>query len=235
MASRSFGVSKDGIARWQSDVNRLQLNQKANWNNDEVRNKIANNISKFAKAKTPQPTWLFKTEFYFDEDSPVIVANETIFNKIKDCNGQVELQPISCSLPTEEVHTAEQFFLGTKKTVTIYRDRSGECTMEFYYRNPSTDSNGDKVNYSFFFLIAGAGGVYQGGMPKKKHTELGAPPIRSIHILLLNPDASSNTKYVLFNPVITNIEHASEMSYESEDVLKWTMTIHYDDWEVYTG
>lgn len=246
MASKTVpnidGVSKRGNEEWTAEWTR-QVNagiKKANWPYSKPRERLKNNLEKFRNAAVPQLSWMYKV--FFDVDDTVFTAYNNSYFPEELNSLTYEIQPISCSLPTEETHTAEQFYLGTKRTVTTYKDRSGECTMEFYYRDISISVELDdptsvtNKNVSFFNLLALANSVDSSQtteqiIKKPIHSELLKPLFRKITISLFNADTSAANDYVLVNPIITNIEHSGDLSYESEDLVKWTITIHYDWWE----
>lgn len=246
MASKTVpnidGVSKRGNEEWTAEWTR-QVNagiKKANWPYSEPRERLKNNLEKFRNAAVPQLSWMYKV--FFDVDDTVFTAYNNSNFPEELTSLTYEIQPISCSLPTEETHTAEQFYLGTKRTVTTYKDRSGECTMEFYYRDISISVELDdptsvtNKNVSFFNLLALANSADSSQtteqiIKKPIHSELLKPLFRKITIRLFNADTSEANDYILVNPIITNIEHSGDLSYESEDLVKWTITIHYDWWE----
>lgn len=222
----------DGQIKTTQDIiaNRRQTDRRTKTFNNT---RILNNIIGYSTAKTPQPTWLFNVYLFFNDKSPA-VESSAIHKSIasNDAQNTCKVNPISCTLPTEETHTAEQFFLGTKRTVTTFKDRSGECTMEFYYRDASEIGKKEHWGESLFRLIADSSSKMPGEDIDVKHTELCTNLLSSVEIWLVNPDGSFNTVYKLYNPIITNLEHSGDLNYESEEFLKWTMTIHYDWWEV---
>lgn len=239
------GVSKRGDEEWTAEWTR-QINagiKRASWPYAKSRERLKNNLEKFRNAAVPQQSWMYKVFFAVNDAKLFELYNYSNFPKADDLNSLTyEIQPISCSLPTEETHTAEQFYLGTKRTVTTYKDRSGECTMEFYYRDISISVELDdptsvtNKNVSFFNLLTLARYVCSEPtteqiIKKPVHSELLNPLFNKITISLFNADTSAANDYILVNPIITNIEHSGDLSYESEDLVKWTITIHYDWWE----
>lgn len=236
------GVSKTGRKAFADEKvkQRAYARAKLDWPYLNTRKRLESNLEKFRHAAIPQLSWMYKVFFHVNTET-FKIYNDKGFPNFSDLN--FELNPISCSLPTEEVHTAEQFYLGTKRTVTTYKDRSGECTMEFYYRDISTSMKlNDKAaesykNLSFFNLLSLAYPVLDTKMTDVQriqrpiHTELLNPLFSKITISLFNADTSAANDYILVNPIITNIEHSTELGYETEDAVKWTITIHYDWWE----
>ena len=52
-----------------------------------------------------------------------------------------------------------------------------------------------------------------------------------IDIIVMNIDGSTFRKIRLYNPTVQEFAFAGEMSYEGEEGLRWTLTVHYDAWE----
>ena len=52
-----------------------------------------------------------------------------------------------------------------------------------------------------------------------------------IDIIVMNIDGSTFRKIRLYNPTIQEFSFAGEMSYEGEEGLRWTLSVHYDAWE----
>lgn len=207
--------------------NQNYLTQKAEPKQHEQRKTIGRALDNFRETKyRPQKSWLFTVDFFLDETrAKTLNLNGTSYF---GSGNLVSLQVVSCSLPSEDVHIAERQFLGRKYSLPTYADRSGECTIEFYYRTYPV------INASVFDILAGTvnnrnneSSVFD--TSTSTHNEL-YQLFDKIVISMLDDTMKTVRTYTLCNPIVTGFEHSTELNYESEDIMKWTMTVHYDWW-----
>lgn len=176
------------------------------------------------KFKSPQQSWMFDVAFYFTS------AAERKYNLKRD---QIETDPsfkcIKADLPKMQFATKEFFFLGSKKTIPIYKDPSGETTLEFWLQSDIVKIGDQEIYYENDLLSILIG---EDADDDYFHPEFDDPLFETIEIVLRNSDGSPSKKIRLLNPVVTNIETGGSVSYDSEDGLKVTLTVHYDDWRL---
>jgi len=153
----------------------------------------------------PQPGWLF--DIYF-----LSKHGEDLKEEIKD------LRPISIDLPKYETVLVTQSFLGTEKSFPINRKYSGDTSMEFYIR--VEDNN--KGIYNFLARL-------QQNQMTFPHLERDRT-FDKIRLTMRDRRLNSTTSYTFMNCIITNFE-MGQMSYEGEEMIKCTLSYHYDFWE----
>lgn len=172
-----------------------------------------NNIfnTEFMTMENPQTNWFFKVQFFISSTVDDIFATDSNLNPI--------LVPLKIDLPKIEYKTVTQKFLGTEKSFPIGISKSGETTMEFLI-------NKDNTLYDFF-------GMYQNNGPNelnyRKDTER---YFEKIDIFALDTLGQVSKIYEIYNPLIISLEHENSFDYSGEDLLKISITIHYDDWDI---
>ena len=173
----------------------------------------------------PQTSWMFEVDFFFTNEA------KARYN-LDDVSTDPTFMCVKADLPKFETKTKEFFFLGSKMTKAICRDYSGDSELQFWLRgntnklgqdDPSTNKKAlldvlahkriDTLQYDY------------------THPEF-EPMFSFIWITLRTIDGRIYKRFVLENPVITNVDTGGSVSYDSEDGLKLSMTIHYDHWSV---
>lgn len=168
---------------------------------------------------SPVPNWMFNVTFLFNP-----MAKRRFSINENDVNDS--FQCIGADLPGFEGSTKEVFFLGTKKSFVINRDYSGDTTLEFWLRD-SAKLDDHPANKTQLLDVL---------VPKSltadnfDHYEF-FPLFDAILLEVLNQDGSRFKMYKLIHPQVTGIEHGGSLSYEGEEGLKLTVTVHYDMWE----
>lgn len=164
---------------------------------------IFDNHSNIFNLSDPQPTWLFN--IVFQSDTPN--ADETL----KD------LIPISVGLPTYETILTTRSFLGTEKSYPIMRKYSGDTDMEFIIRTANE-------NDELFKILASIKQTQFG----YKHFELDRTFNKMI-VQIIDKRGNISTTYKYYNIIITKFD-LTNLSYEGEDMMKCTLSLHYDFW-----
>lgn len=152
----------------------------------------------------PQPGWLFDIKFESDAAGASEILNDLI--------------AISISLPTYETVTVERFFMGTSKSVAINRKYAGETDMEFYIRTEGEN------NFQLFSNLSKLSQKRFGF----QHLEFDTT-FDKIILTLYDKTGQENCKYIYYNCIITAF-NLGDISYESEDMIKCTLSFHYDFW-----
>lgn len=166
-------------------------------------NTIFDNHSTVFTASDPQAGWLFNIWFQSENAG----ADEVLKN----------LVPLNISLPTYETIVVERSFLGTEKSFPIKRKYAGDTDMEFIIRSENDDS-------SLFNNLAMTKQTQQGF----KHFELDRT-YNKIMVQLVDRKGEVNAVYKYFNAIVTNFS-MTDLSYEGEDMVKCTLSFHYDFW-----
>lgn len=171
---------------------------------------------------TPVPTWMFKVYFYFGQD--FIRKN----NLPADTTSLDSFTCIKVDLPKFTINQKTVSFLGTSMNVNVYRDLSGETTLDFWCAaNEKTGKNSDGIINFMDTVLPGNDGTLTDHF---RHDEF-MQVFDTIDIIVMNIDGSTFRKIRLYNPTIQEFTFAGEMSYEGEEGLRWTLTVHYDAWE----
>lgn len=152
----------------------------------------------------PQPGWLFDITFLSRH-------GEDMYEQIKN------LVPISIELPKYETQYVTQMFLGTERSYPINRKYSGDTTLEFYVR--VEDEN--QGIYNFLARL-------QQNRMSFPHYERDMT-FDKIVLTMRDRKLQSTTKYTYINCILTNFE-MGQMSYESEEMIKCSLSYHYDFW-----
>ena len=170
---------------------------------------------------TPLTSWIFRVRFYY------LGANglQNDFQYQLNQPADISSIPIKADLPKFETKYVTQKFFGSEKSYPILRKYGGDTTLEFYVFTARSD-NAFILHY---FLkdymkadLNGAGLYY--------HKEFGKA-FDQIDIEIYNRTDNHIYSYRLKNCIATNFDDGS-LSYESDDIVKFTLTVHYDDWYV---
>ena len=152
----------------------------------------------------PQPGWLFDITFLSRH-------GEDMHEQIKN------LVPISIDLPKYETQYVTQMFLGTERSYPINRKYSGDTTLEFYIR--VEDENQGIYNF----------------LARLQQNRMAFPHVErdmtfdTIKLTMRDRKLQPTTIYTYINCILTNFE-MGQMSYEGEEMIKCTLSYHYDFW-----
>lgn len=152
----------------------------------------------------PQPGWLFDITFLSRH-------GEDMHEQIKN------LVPISIDLPKYETQYVTQMFLGTERSYPINRKYSGDTTLEFYIR--VEDENQGIYNF----------------LARLQQNRMAFPHVErdmtfdTIKLTMRDRKLQPTTVYTYINCILTNFE-MGQMSYEGEEMIKCSLSYHYDFW-----
>lgn len=152
----------------------------------------------------PQPGWLFDITFLSRH-------GEDMHEQIKN------LVPISIDLPKYETQYVTQMFLGTERSYPINRKYSGDTTLQFYIR--VEDENQGIYNF----------------LARLQQNRMAFPHVErdmtfdTIKLTMRDRKLQPTTTYTYINCILTNFE-MGQMSYEGEEMIKCTLSYHYDFW-----
>lgn len=152
----------------------------------------------------PQPGWLFDIAFLSRH-------GEDMYEQIKN------LVPISIDLPKYETQYVTRMFLGTERSYPINRKYSGDTTLVFYVR--VEDENQGIYNF----------------LARLQQNRMAFPHVErdmtfdTIKLTMRDRKLRPTTTYTYINCILTNFE-MGEMSYEGEEMIKCSLSYHYDFW-----
>lgn len=179
-------------------------------------NSIWEQHSEFFELSDPQPSWMFDIQFFSEN-------GEDTLSSIQN------LMPISIDLPKYETQYVTQTFLGTERSYPINRKYSGDTNMEFYIRVI------DVANSGLYEMIANLKQTQTQFAHYERDTRF-----NKIKVIMKdrcgNPNSQTKeedknklTSYTFVNCFVTNFE-IGQMSYESDEMIKCTLSWHYDFW-----
>lgn len=138
---------------------------------------------------------------------------------------------ISADIPKYESTTKQFFFFGSSMSKNIYRNYSGETTLQFWLRGSEIklDSDDPSKKIALIDILAPKRDsiAVDDSYPHKELMQL----FSQIQIKLLKADGSIFRTFDLENPIVTNVEFGN-VSYEDDAGMKISMTVHYDYWSV---
>lgn len=145
---------------------------------------------------------------------------------------EIQVQALDFQLPgyVDTIWTAKRF--GTQKSYTIHRNYEGESTFNFYMDR--LQDNGNSNNSSELFKLYAnsfmAKGPHNVDTAWNQHREFDkSMKLDHINIKLLDRNFVLQKQYKLLTPLITEFK-MGELGYDSEEIIKSSMTVHYDFW-----
>lgn len=165
----------------------------------------------------PLNSWSFMVKFQF---SGYILdyLGKTLPSNVYE---NISLVPIKIDLPSFETTIVTQKFFGSEKSFPVLRKHSGETSMEFYtHSNPDDDS----------FILMNFIKTLNTTMNNYNHLEF-TTVFDKINIEVYNKTDTLLYNYTLINCIPTKLDIGS-FNYESDEIMKYTLGIHYDDWFV---
>lgn len=114
---------------------------------------------------------------------------------------------------------------GSEKSFPVLRKYGNDTTLEFYAYTDRHDNSFIFHNFIKDYLKANLNGV---GI--YYHKEF-VKPFDEIDIEIYNRTDNHIYTYKLINCIVTNFDEGT-VSYESNDMIKFNLTVHYDDWYV---
>lgn len=163
---------------------------------------------------SPIANHIFNVAFFYDGGS----ENDQGYTLLNDTDRS--MIAISVDLPSFSTSIVTRKFLGTEKSFPVYRSNGGETSLVFYAHTEPTDN--DFIVYNFFKDIA------ENREKKYYHHEF-YRIFDKIEIKVGDMKANEIYTYHLMNCIVTKIDQGS-LSYEGSEAVKFTMTVHYDDW-----
>ena len=169
----------------------------------------------------PLSNFIFRVNFHLDATESVHSLGYKLDN-----DTDRSMIAIKADLPTYETQLVQKHFLGSEKSFTILRKNGGDTTLEFYAHTNVNENN--FIVYNFFKTFN-----------KEVETEY-HPFVHKEFLTIFNKidivvgdkaDGSERYTYHLFNCIPTKVDSGS-LTYEGQEALKFTMSVHYDDWSV---
>lgn len=175
---------------------------------------------------TPLQDYVFEVrfEYAFSDDTlgSLRYSQEADYEFNTDSDNS--LIAIKVDLPAMETNLVTKKFLGTEKSFPVLRKYAGDTTLEFYARS---DPRENKFTINHFFRNLDPRKIYY-------HNEFHTVFNKIIIKVGDRPNGGDIYRYNLVNCIVTKVDQGS-MSYENGGIMKYTMTVHYDDWFVETN
>lgn len=191
----------------------------------------------------PQATYLFKVVFDGGDTGTA--------DKLNEINAEDEAVSMTATLPKSSTKTVTQWYKGTPKTRIVNMDRSGDTTLTFVVRRTGLGKLG------YLFSLAGydleVSNEFKHDEFSRMFTKLTIYTLKS-HMFKsdyintkgdldgnltqsdsfdeegeLIKEGNVSTRYELYNCIVTDYSF-TELSYDSSDYVKLTVTVHYDYW-----
>lgn len=175
-----------------------------------------------AASMSPLKTFKFRVRFY----SSTVGLDSFDFEEVNEKN---LLVPLKVSLPTQKHDTIQRWYKGTPKTHVTNINRSGDTTMEFIVKD---------VNVLSIASLFGLPHEQIAAKSTNTDASIEAPErdfgsvreLGSIQIdVYRDADSMPYTSFTLLSCTITDISF-SELSYESNELIRMTLQVHYDTW-----
>lgn len=178
---------------------------------------------------SPMANWIFNVNFLYDDYNMIgnrIQPDQNSLGYQLNNDTDRSMIAIKADLPTFDTTLVTKSFLGTQKSFPVLRKHGGDTTLEFYCHADPHENN--FITYNFFKKFKDFTQSQQ--MNNYYHKEF-ATVFNEIDISV--DDRTNNQVYIYYlkNCIVTKIDMGS-LSYEGAEALKYTMTVHYDDWWV---
>lgn len=167
----------------------------------------------------PLPNYIFRVTFGSSKGDGT--TNEGGY--LLDNDNDPSMIAYSVTLPTFDTKIVTKKFLGTEKSFPVYRSNAGETTLEFYTHSDQWEN--DFIVVNFFKDI-------EDKISKQYYHDENYSYFDYINIYLCDI-TTRNVVYIykLENCIVTKIDQGS-LSYESSEAIKYSMTVHYDNWYI---
>lgn len=167
----------------------------------------------------PEKNCFFDIEFFWKYQVLKVFIENPSYTKL----GSFAVKSIS-ELPKFETKIVTQNHFGSSKSYPVYRDYSGELTVEIYMSLGDTSAYNTLMEYT---------GFTEEGQNHNYLAPTTAPYSLSSIVINKYSNAQKDMKvgaYVLKNPIITNLQHSTGLSADGEEAMIFSLTIHYDGW-----
>lgn len=179
---------------------------------------------------SPMKNWIFDVQFVwdgYDMTGNRIQPDQNTLGYSLNNDTDRSMIAIKADLPTFDTTIVTKSFLGTQKSFPVLRKHGGDTTLEFYTHTDPHENN--FIVYNFFKKFKDLNTNQQSN--EYFHKEF-ATVFNEIDISVMDrEDGNIVYIYYLKNCIVTKIEMGS-LSYENSEALKYTMSVHYDDWWV---
>lgn len=169
---------------------------------------------------SPMNNYIFRVSFFLDE-----IYRDKSLGYTLDNDSDRSMIAIKVDLPSFETSLVQKHFLGSEKSFPVLRKHGGETTLEFYAHTDPHENN--FVVYNFFKQFKDASPANAYFYHKEFNTIFNRIEITTGD----RAGGNATYKYHLKNCIVTKIETGT-LTYEGQDALKYSMTVHYDDWTI---
>lgn len=168
----------------------------------------------------PLSNYIFRVNFHLDS----IYKDKSLGYSLNNDTDR-SMIAIKADLPSFETSIIQKHFLGSEKSFPVLRKHGGDTTLEFYTHTDPHENN--FVVYNFFKQFKNAT-PSNSNYIHKEFTMI----FNRIEIVVGDRAGGNETyRYHLRNCIVTKVDTGS-LTYEGQEALKYTMTVHYDDWTI---
>jgi hypothetical protein len=166
---------------------------------------------------TPLPNYIFNVAFYYYKG----LKNERGFTL--DNDNKISMVAVQVDLPTFETKLVTKKFFGSEKSYPVYRSNAGETSLVFYAHAQPKEND---------FIVSNFFKKYEERINNEYvHYERFQTFDKIVISVGLRAGGPESYKYTLRNCLVTKIDQG-QLSYEGSEAIKYTMSVHYDDWYI---
>lgn len=178
----------------------------------------------------PLANWIFSVQFYCTDVSGVENKFGYVLNNPSDSSSIT----IKADLPAFETHIVTQKYFGSEKSFPVLRKHGGDTNLTFYAYSNIVNNNFIFKNFIKTYKETTVNGQRYFNETTKRaypHKEF-VYPFNQIEIQMYDQTGINIYSYVLKNCITTKFDEGS-VDYESAEIIRYNLGIHYDDWFIY--
>jgi hypothetical protein len=165
----------------------------------------------------PLPNYMFNVSFFYYK------GMENSKKYILDNDLDKSMIAVQVDLPSFETKLVTRKYFGSEKSYPVYRSNAGETSLVFYAHSVAKDN--DFIVSNFFKKLN------ERLKDEYVHYERYKIFDKIVISVGFNAGGQETYQYTLRNCLVTKIDQG-QLSYEGSEAVKYTMTVHYDDWYV---
>ena len=166
---------------------------------------------------SPLPNYMFNVSFYYFKG----IQNERGY--ILDNDNDVSMIATQVDLPTFDTKIVTKKFFGSEKSYPVYRSNAGNTSLVLYSHADATEND---------FIVSNFFKKFEEQINNEYfHYERFKIFDKIVISVGMRAGGRETYKYTLRNCLVTKIDQG-QLSYESSEAIKYTMSVHYDDWSV---
>lgn len=178
----------------------------------------------------PLVNWIFSVQFYCTDGSGL----ENKFGYTLNNPTDTSSISIKADLPSFETNIVTHKYFGSEKSFPVLRKHGGETNLSFYAYSNIVNNNFIFKNFIKTYKESTVNGhMYFDETAKRAypHKEF-VYPFNQIEVQMYDQTGTNIYSYVFKNCIATKFDEGS-VDYESSEIIKYNLGIHYDDWFIY--